>query len=513
LYGHEIAYYLLIFFPLFFVFYPQKLHVPKIMAFFTILMLFFIILSTFYSINIAKSVSIIFLYPALFLLTIYVLNNKSAFEEIIIKIIRFGSVIFVLLSYWNIIIGKLHLVNINPLAGYGLIYDRASSHNNIGDFLLLFIVYGLYKLLTGKISKADLILLIISLPIFAISNSRTAFLSLFITTVTVIFYSYRNLNMKKSKIILLTSVFVLLIFNLFHGINYLKKDVLGNRLSFYLPSVKAIVDYPATGVGMGNFDRISHRYNDQILFWSNSAHNLFLEIANELGIVASILLMTIIAFTLIKAKKNLMFFLFIALLLNFQLYYGYRIYSLIMIFFILWGLIFEKTIKGYQVDPGVFKKYLILPALYVQLIFISTFFKYFGYANLALINPFDKTVYPQLITQSSVLTKLYDRVFYSDIDANEVLFTLYMAEGNRSEALKYLKRSFVWSPFEGDVRDRLNRAYSLLVFVEGKENADNFIRDYVIRLDKMHTNTDAGRDIEKKVIQFLEENNLNHLQA
>lgn len=515
-YGHEIAYYALIVLPFFLLFSVKKIEVPKGLLAFGIGISLLALLSTFFSINIGKSAPLIFLYPSLIMLSVLAYNNKSKFESELKVTIRYGTVVFVFLSYLNLVLGRINFLGINPLAGFGMIYDRASFHNNVGDFLLVFLILGLYNLIHKKLEKNDLYLMIVSLPIFILSNSRTAYISLITVFIFLFFDRYRKITVRSLWVILFV---VLAGFTLYMGLNrlnYLKKDFLGHRPSFYIPAVRAIVDYPITGVGLGNFDRVSTRYNDMIFYWSKSVHSQFLEMGVEMGVGAPLAFIFLIGFILVSARRNYLFFMFLSLLLDFQFYGSYQIYTLLILFFILLGLLYPGSKPSLRLQGRTIATVAFVPLIYIQLLFLGTVFKHFNQYELSLLFPLDKKVYPVLIEKGGKnrenYVKIYDRVFYSDLEINEYLSEISLAANDREHALAYLKRSFLWNPYEGDIRGRLNRIYPLLVTVEGRVEAVNFIGAYLSRNNRMYRDTEIGRDTETKVKLFLIENDLDYLQ-
>lgn len=515
-YGHEIAYYSLIVLPFFLIFSAKKIEVPRGLLAFGIVVISLIFLSTFFSINIGKSASIIFLYPSLIFLSILAFNNKPKFEAGFKVVIRYGTVIFVFLSYLNLVLDSVNFFGINPLAGFGMIYDRASFHNNIGDFLLIFLVLGVYNIIHKKIEKNDLTLMVASLPVFILSNSRTAYISLFAVFVFIVFSRYRKITAKSLWMVLFVVTACLALYMGLNRLNYLKKDMFGHRLSFYIPAVRAIIDYPLTGVGLGNYDRVSTRYNDMIFYWSKSVHSLFLELGAEMGLGALLAFICFAVFILVKARRNDLFFIFLVLLLDFQFYGSYQVYFLLAIFFLIAGLIYPDSKNTLKVERRVAIAVAFVPLLYVQLLFIGSLFKHFNQYKLALLFPFDKHIYPALIEKDyenkKNYVKIYDRIFYSDLEVNEYLAGMSLAENDKSKALDYLKRSFVWSPFEGDVKVRLGRIYPLIKSLEGRVEAVNFIGSYLSRVNGMYSDTEIGRDAKTKIKFFLLENDLDYLQ-
>lgn len=515
--GHEIAYFITIVCPLFLFWQHSEKKIilaPKKFILFTSIFILALIVSTVFSMNMANSVGKIFLYPSLFLIALYVFNHRGEFAKSIVSFISLISFLLLSLSLIGLIF-PVSILKINPLAGYSLLYHPGNFHNNLGDFLSLVLIISLYRFIKHQSRRVDLAIFVSTVPFFLFSFSRTAFMSLMITAATLIFFFKNKVDKKMHKSIMVVFIATVLgVFIIWFGRNMGgQKDLLGNRISFYLPAIRAVIDYPLTGVGIGNFQLASSRYNDLILFWTNTAHNIFLEIFAEVGVVAGLSFLGFMTWAVVKAKKNLIFFLFLALFINFQFYYSYQICIVAMIFFILLGLIWEEK-KPLEISRNYFSIAALTPLIYLQTIF---------FANVAIknndvylaqkINPFNQNVYPWLIEKSIYekdydkalyYEKKYDRYFNVDMEKEDLLTEIDLRQGDKKQAIARLKKTFLWNPFEGDVRARLKKTYLLIKEVEGKKSSDRFVGDYLGKVDKMYKNTDAGEMINIYLQQFID---------
>jgi len=531
-YSLEIVQYLLIISPfLLTLFYKENyFKVPKTFGILSILFILFTIISTTKSIDMSNSINKIFIYPSLFFITAYVLNIKMDWEKIIVRLINFFSTFFVGLSYLLLIFPKLKIPFVSSIAGYNLLYSPKNLHNNLGDFLLIVIIVNFYYLITKKTNKINWVIVAFCLPLFILSFSRSAFLVLIIILILSLILYRRQI--KKSIIHkIFVAIFHLLLFIFFSVVNRfqflwsisnflkLNKDTFGERGSYFISAIRSIIDFPHWGIGLGNFSFASFRYNDTLFWWTRTAHNIFLEVFTETGIWAGMCFLIILLSPFKKPIKNIFTFLYIVLLLNFQTYYTYQIYGILILFFILLGLLIEEK-SSFKINKKTLIIIAMVPVLYIQLLVISNTLIYRGNYRLAnVFNPFNKELYPLIINDISINSdfvenvyyrKLYEKVAYADFYALHYLSSKSIKDLEPAQALYRLERSFLWNPFYGDINLELKKIYPLMVKVRGKKVANKYINDYKNRLYKMEKNSEyvPKNGILNSLNQFLSENNL-----
>ena len=114
------------------------------------------------------------------------------------------------------------------------------------------------------------------------------------------------------------------------------KSLLGGRPQILTQGLSYILERPLLGAGPGNFIYASQKLRNGS--YTETAHNIFVDILVENGIPAGVVFLLIIIEFFRRSDKKLPFFLALGLLVNFQTDYTYRIYSLFLLFFIILGL-------------------------------------------------------------------------------------------------------------------------------------------------------------------------------
>jgi O-antigen ligase len=121
-----------------------------------------------------------------------------------------------------------------------------------------------------------------------------------------------------------------------HYLEYKSAD--GNRIEYTTDGLASILQNPLLGVGPGNFVLISQSNWKPGYLWTESGHNILLDIFVENGVLAGVFFILIIYQFLKQASRNVFFFMALALLFNFLTDYTYRIFSFFLLFYILQGL-------------------------------------------------------------------------------------------------------------------------------------------------------------------------------
>lgn len=504
-FGHEISYFLIIISPFFILLFgkitgkEKNFRIPTVIATLYAVFIFFLVVSTALSINIAQSAPGLLIYPSLFFVSVIAYNYRNETKAWIFNFLIVASLLLMATS----LVGLFY-----PLTGFSLLYSRLNDHNNLGDFLLIPMIIGSYFVFEGKRKNIGLIILLSSVPIFLISFSRSAFTA-YIAIVITMFLVLKKKSEYFYKVALI--VFVLIgIFYFIPNVNldsccgiiskYVshRDDIISHRNSFFLSGVRAIRDYPIFGVGFGNFGAASFRYNDLHLFWSRTSHNIFLDMATELGIPAMLAFLGVVIYAIKKSRKDLVFFVFLGLLANFQMYYSFKIYSVLFIFFILLGLMFEdKRAANYNLnlDPNRLIGIFLVPIIIIQFAFVSRSLINIGKYEAALVfDPSNKKLYQKIINKfinkgeyknALFYSNLYGRIYYSDTEATEHLALLDLNYGKDREALAKYRRSMMWDPYGGDLKLRLRNLFYLTERVEGEKAALKYLKSYSDKVNSM----------------------------
>ncbi len=504
-FGHEISYFLIVISPFFILLFgkitgkEKNFRIPTVIAMLYAVFIFFLVISTVFSINIAQSAPGLLLYPSLFFVSVIAYNYKNETKGWIFNFLVIASLLLIAIS----LVGLFY-----PLTGFSLLYSRLNDHNNLGDFLLIPMIIGSFLVFDGKRKNIGLMILLSSVPVFLISFSRSAFTA-YIAVVITMFLMLKKKSTYFYKVALM--VFVLIgIFYFIPNVNldsccssiskYVshRDDIISHRNSFFLSGVRAVSDYPIFGVGFGNFGPASFRYNDLHLFWSRTSHNIFLDMATELGLPAMLAFLGVVFYAIKKSRKDMVFFVFIGLLANFQMYYSFKIYSVLFIFFILLGLMFENkraANNSLNLDSNRLIGIFLVPIIIIQFAFVSRALINIGRYEAALVfDPFNKKLYQKIINRSIskgeyknalFYNNLYGRVYYSDTEATEYLALLDLNYGKDREALTKYRRAMMWDPYGGDLKLRLRNLYYLTERVEGRTKALEYLESYTDKVNSM----------------------------
>ena len=232
-----------------------------------------------------------------------------------------------------------------------------ASHNHLGDFLGLFLI-----LLLSYHKRFFFIAFFSIFWFFIFSFSRSAYLAFLITAGLFFIQKYKTIR-RPYIYVGAVSLGIILIFitlissqnitptsPLFNPQQYLSKtmtlnprDFLSGRDIFAKQAIQSIKEHPFFGIGAGNFLKASLKYNvgNNI---SDSAHNIFLEVATEQGIPAALLLLVIVLLILFSTFNHppSIFYLLLYLLVNFQTDYTYQIYLFLILATIIAATIYKE---------------------------------------------------------------------------------------------------------------------------------------------------------------------------
>ncbi|MBN1168795.1 O-antigen ligase family protein [Candidatus Woesebacteria bacterium] len=179
-------------------------------------------------------------------------------------------------------------------------------HNQMAGFLLFFVpsVFLVIPRIKNKILKIYIIMSGILLSIFLIlTMSRGGWLIYFLTLIYLLFEFRKSSIEKKRLLSIITATFLIFISFLFLNIPkfqtksvQLARDIFstqkttsGNlRVSTYNSSLEMFYDHPLYGVGPGVFGEAMYYYQNKPWLWAKYAHNHYLQILAEGGIITFI---------------------------------------------------------------------------------------------------------------------------------------------------------------------------------------------------------------------------------
>ncbi len=280
-----------------------------------------ILISNIYALNNERSLtylwhsSTLFLIYFVFFLDVFKskLDFKLIFQTVIVSlfILSIAGLYIYIKNYEIILIGIIE-------EKVARTTSFMSDPNHYATALITMIPFPIYYFIITKSKILKIALMIgVLLVLFSIfiTFSRGALISLFIM---ILYMLYRERRIKLVFIILLGVIIVILVISLFFpvfiehfvqrmetltgGIDY----SVSQRMLVLNGGIDMFLSHLLTGVGAGNFLTHSTAYSH--LTDAKYAHNSFLEVGAELGIVGISLFLLIIVMTFINLKKSQLFF-------------------------------------------------------------------------------------------------------------------------------------------------------------------------------------------------------------
>lgn len=523
--GYVSPYFLL---PVFFFAYlfvkKKSIYVPRWLTISFLVYLLVSLVSTFFF-SIDKQISFeqnIF-YLTGYLIFIIFYNNKDLKNQIIQYLIIGGSIIFT--AFYLL---SLNLKSVLPVVYRFILPADGMVHNRLGDFLGLILILFIYRLFE-KNTKTSIYWLLIFLPFFLLSFSRSAIMALLVTLVVIIVVNKPSIKFFSLKILLITCIFIIGIIFFFGTVKEAKnkpiigqlystlskkydltsKDFSGDRINYLRQGFQGLSESPLFGIGAGNFAYISKKYSQNNLDSTNTAHSLLLEVLFDSGIFPFVFFFIFIflIFWSIFKNRHLENYLLLYLLLDFQTDYTYRISALFILFMVLAAIVYEER-ESIRFNFG-FNILTITTMLIYDLIIFSAIFLQTNQVNLAFITyPLNKEVYPALISKK--ITKgcetaiKYGSFYYyvspKFLPTLELLSSLYSVCGHESMSLKMLGQALSDNKFLNfsDVKN----AYGLIKQQDGKAAADKFFSPFYLRYKELFW---QFPDLEKEVTSFCEQ--------
>ena len=325
-----------------------------------------VFVSAFFSLNPIRSLYHPFFYAAVFLLFIFSYARKEEIKKYLPLWVFIISAIFISASAFintSISAGNFSLV---PEFGYQFVFSRFGSHNHLGDFLIMPILMILYAVTEGKKFNRFIFFGSLIIVVFYIfSYSRSAYLSLMVAGVLLMlmrkneFLKHVNKRVmsifgslllvsllffigtirESSEVPLVTNVHALLSAEF----NLSDKTLTGKREHFAYDAIGAAINRPVFGVGPNNYRYVSGAYSGLEDVTTYSSHNIFLDTLAEIGVVGFLLFLSFFIRVLASTDHNTVgFYLVLALLVNFQTDYTFRIYSLYVLLFVILASIYRE---------------------------------------------------------------------------------------------------------------------------------------------------------------------------
>jgi len=395
------------------------------------------------------------------------------------------------------------LLWLRPVSGYNLVFPTYHLHNHLGDFLVLSILC----LLSSLKSPGQRVFKFAWLAIFSLlllySYSRSSYTALL---VSVFVWLGQTLKNKPPRITLLSGALLIggAAFFLALTTNELSwklpflnawetKPLFNGRDQYWGASLESIKDHPWFGIGSGNFAAAMGRYGEIPMDWTESSLNLFLTLASENGLLVLATFLGGLFWGLRQFSGTLNLGLFLALLVNFQTDYTYRIGPMWLLFWLLLGLGVKRT-------PGKLKLPSHLPLwgglIGVWIILLLTFSNFWqrqgNYWLAWATSPFDQQNNERLLshylltgefTKAAAHLRIYQKFYRSDSAAQYAAANYWLGLGEREAALAGYYQAYRFNPYTNlDLYRQINRLEREL---NGERSAKEFLANYSQKVQKL----------------------------
>jgi len=515
-------------FPFFLFFFNKedRIKIPKQSLFFLGFFVFSVV-SLFFSINVERSIYLIFFDMSLFLLFIYAFNNQANVKKDILLLIFITSIFYIFGSFILLFLfPNSWILEGNRL---NLLYKPIYDHKTIGDFLLLGTVAFFYL---GFIKKKVVYipLFFIVFPVFVVSFSRTALVAFIFMIVSLLIYHRKDVSLRSIRAIALHCVFgiagllcitanshdkIVLILQerLKNTFFFLDKPLFSSHDSFIQAAIKGIQQFPLFGVGPGNYELLSGRFTS-IYLWSNTSFNYFLDLISERGIIAFIFFLLFLISLFIRMKKNHVYFVLCAtLFISFQGFSLYTFYFVMILFFLILGVSLDENTDVLFASKRVILAIGAGGILFVNILSMNTILNNESmYGQAITMFPFANMQYQNAINQDILfgrrenalhLLRQYERYFSGDYQTLEYIADKYAQYPfyDKKKALSYYEKAFTWNSFFGDTYMRIERIYTLKKEVEGSKSAEKFISLTIKKYKSIGWNQGSAGNIFRELVE------------
>ena len=387
--------------------YVKNIYTIPVIAFALFILLAFI--SIFYSFNISSSIiEFSRLFTTFFiLLNCYftILHNKKDLKFIFV-VISFAASLEICAVLLNFV--EFYNLAVFEKIGRAGIYNGFAGNINIAGFSILmklmFLLYYFEKNTNNWIRSILLIILTSGFFTIALTGSRGALLSIWVSLILLITVSLIRYFKTKNKSDYLRIFYFIIPFGISTTITELIFDTLrvsyrtgqifirgsNSRIEYWKDAIQAFIDYPLTGLGIGSWKIFSISYgsnNMRDYVVPYHAHNDFFQILAELGVFGGILALIIVTVPLYYLLKSIVtnmnskksslpiyiFLLFVVYLIDSLLNFPIARPIQSFTFALIIGVISVKYLKQVKINK-TFNKVLIIFYLIISIgtIYIHT---------------------------------------------------------------------------------------------------------------------------------------------
>lgn len=483
--------------------------IPKKLGFLFLIFLLVTFISVITSQNVQRSFEYFIFYVASVLIFIYTYNSRENLKNSFVWLILGLSIIFCFYSLLISLLPKL----IPGDRFFQLVY-QGFGHNHLGDFLLLSLTILLYYFVKRNlISVKGIILFLFFTPFFILSFSRSAYLDLAIISAILTYHSTVNFGKKHAVRIGLLLILLVVIGSFFvftaaniktpfvkstneilrSELNLKSKTFSGKRELYVAQSFLSISDKPIFGVGPGNFYITAEKFAKEFPI-SPNAHNIILDFFVENGIFAGLVFVIMILMIFKKADRNILTYVALAMFLNFQTDYTYRIVSFFILFSAILGTIYREK------EEVSAQKILLIVSFIIFVISVAIFTSKSLYAMgnskaALLFYPINRYAYANLIKSTPTNDKLIEiyTALFSDKTSHEFLGEIYESKNQPENALVQYEMAYDSIILRNYLLAQ--RVYELKLKVQGKTSADKFIDSYFAMLSEPNYKVQLSRSL------------------
>lgn len=430
-----------------------------------LLLLTSVVLSTFGS-SMLKHESLVMSFLFFHFCAFYLLGNiyKRELTSLVPKLIFVWALANTLYSVY-IFVTKTQLDN-----AYQFVYATFGSHNHGGELSALALII----LLFTPISLVSRIVIAVPLIMSIIlSFSRSAYMWTLVVLLVGMFL-YRVKVYVGPAIIGIISVLLIgvglistirplpvshfapiqnILIEKFH---LEPRSIISGRDAYFAHSVQAISDNLFWGSGVGSFGFATRRYSPELRLHTDHAHNLFLEIGVEqglLGLIGILCIMVPVLWNLIRNKPTATIALpFLFLLTTFQTDYIYAINGIFLLFFLLAGMLTTtKTQRTSQVLLSIVVGFAVIQIAWIDMVIASSVALGFNKPHLAVkLYPLSVTAYHKALKSLSYEQARWyvDGYVYASPNTTTYLdvASFYTINNNDIEAIPYYEKAVLSNP-------------------------------------------------------------------
>lgn len=370
----------------------------------------------------------------------------------------------------TVFMGYANVINVDMRNAYQFVYPTFGSHNHSGELAgvaLLTLIF-----LPSPIALralGGLLLLIVVL----LSFSRSAYIWLIIVYISVLFL-YR-LKLKRIHIVTaIVAVFGIVLWltatirplpipqltpvqkTLTDVFQLVPRGIISGRDMYFTQSIHAIFNNPLWGSGIGSFTFATRRFSSGFSLQTDHAHNVFLEVGVELGIIGLIGLLGILApilWNIVKNKPTIQVTApFLMLVFTFLTDYIYAINGVLLLFFLLGGLLTaSKQPKASSVLVAITVVFAIIQIIWIDMVIASIVALGFNQPELAIkLYPLSVSAYQKALNTLPYETaqKYVDSYLYASPNTAAYIDVaqFYAKNKNPKEAVLYYEKAVLSNP-------------------------------------------------------------------